>query len=244
MHNAPDRNRLVDVLATRFSRAERRALLNELAVALEDVTLNPATAREEAWEIVRFFERRGSLDLLMEKVDEDRPQSRPEARTSVSLLEPGSGGSLGHSTGVRYLLGTMLLLWMLAVVRQSNHESARDGLTVLRCVCAADPPDGVARRQSRRIATSCPLANRRRHHPNQMDSGSPHRQIPHILPFQGGGSEQGLVINGPRFAVGGEVGGSHDGIFDIAAGHCELAAEHPEVDVAGDGGAGREHRAP
>ena len=67
------KNALADALATKFSHAERHTLLNELGVSPEDVALRARTARDEAWEIVAYFERRDRLERLREKVEEERP---------------------------------------------------------------------------------------------------------------------------------------------------------------------------
>lgn len=71
--NQDDKNALADALATKFNRGERRTLVNELGSSSEDVTLRAATARDEAWEIVMYFERRGELERLEAKVEERRP---------------------------------------------------------------------------------------------------------------------------------------------------------------------------
>jgi hypothetical protein len=91
-----EKNALADVLATKFNHAERRVLLNELNVSAEDVTLRAATGRDEAWEIVGFFERRDRLDQLRAKVEGERPH----ALTAV-LRASASGRREGDAPAFR-----------------------------------------------------------------------------------------------------------------------------------------------
>lgn len=69
-----DKNALAEALANKFNQTERRVLLKELGVSPEDVTLRAETARDEAWHIVSYFERRGSLERLRARIEQERPK--------------------------------------------------------------------------------------------------------------------------------------------------------------------------
>lgn len=87
-----DRRQIATLLTDGYTHAERRSLLEHLSVNPDDVALAPRTGDEHAWEIVRYFERRGEFSRLAAEVVDRRPH-RPVP--SEDPLPPNAAGALG-----------------------------------------------------------------------------------------------------------------------------------------------------
>lgn len=134
-----EKNALADVLATKFNHAERRNLLRELGVPPEDVTLQAANGRDDAWHIVEYFERRDRLDRLWAKVQRERPAALVEAAGRNGSGDGGAAAALNVAEMAVHLKTQVLeeLRTDLGLPRPSSAEAKADASDIRDVLAAA-----------------------------------------------------------------------------------------------------------
>ena len=87
-----EKNALAAVLAGKFSQADRRVLVSRLGTDLEQINLAADTGDDEAWAILKHFDRRDRIDALRDEVERERPGAFDRARRNAPQATAASGG--------------------------------------------------------------------------------------------------------------------------------------------------------
>ena len=95
-----EKNALAAVLAGKFSQADRRVLVSRLGTDLEQINLAADTGDDEAWAILKHFDRRDRIDAL-EGWAMDRAGDARQEEGRVALGHLRSAERRGEGEGSR-----------------------------------------------------------------------------------------------------------------------------------------------